>query len=42
MKVELHREVLRYLARLAVEAPRDKDRCVRAIERKIPITVDLR
>jgi len=30
--VELHPEVLRYLAKLAVEAPRDKDRCIEAIK----------
>lgn len=33
MKVEIHREVLKYLALLSVKAPKDKERCVKALKK---------
>ncbi len=31
MKIEIHREVQKYLAKLSAESPKDKERCVEAL-----------
>lgn len=33
MKVEVHREVQKYLAKLSAKAPKDKERCVKALRK---------
>lgn len=33
MKVEIHREVQKYLAKIFTEAPKDKERCVKALKK---------
>lgn len=33
MKVEIHREVQKYLAKLSAEAPQDEERCVKALKK---------
>jgi mRNA-degrading endonuclease RelE of RelBE toxin-antitoxin system len=33
MKVGIHREVQKYLVKLSVKAPKDKERCVKALKK---------
>lgn len=33
MKVEIHREVQKYLAKLSARAPKDRERCVEALKK---------
>lgn len=33
MRVEIHREVQRYLAKLSARAPKDRERCVEALKK---------